>query len=104
MITRIAAVDLGREERATLKEAVVFTARKFISYLVAPLSPLLVVLVLMLLTIPIGWLMIADAALPLAGVLWIFAVLFGFISAIVLFGLLVGWPLMWTTVSAEGTA
>jgi hypothetical protein len=103
VITRVAAVELGREERLSLKEAVVFTARKYLSYLLAPLSPLGVVLVILLLSIPVGWMMRADVLAPLVGLLWIFVLLGGFVSAVVLLGLLFGWPLMWTTVSAEGT-
>ncbi|MEQ8786198.1 MAG: hypothetical protein RIC55_07855 [Pirellulaceae bacterium] len=103
LITRMAAVELGREERITLKEAVLFTGRKYVSYLVAPLAPLCVVLLILLLSIPVGWLMAADATLPFAGLLWILVLLGGFVSAVVLLGLLLGWPLMWATVSSEGT-
>lgn len=103
VITRLAAVELGREERITLKEAVLFSARKFLAYFVAPLSPLCIVLLVLLLSIPVGWLMHADATLPAAGLLWLLVLVGGFVSAVVLLGLLLGWPLMWATVSSEGT-
>jgi hypothetical protein len=103
LITRMAAVELGREERITLKEAVIFTGRKYVSYILAPLSPLFVLIVIVILSLIVGVPMRADWSLPMAGLLWIFALLGGFVSAVVLLGLLLGWPLMWATVSSEGS-
>ena len=39
----------------------------------------------------------------LAGIVWPFVLLLGLMMAILLLGALVGWPLMWATVSVEGT-
>jgi hypothetical protein len=103
LITRMAAVELGREERITLKEAVIFTGRKYVSYILAPLSPLFVLIVIVILSLFVSVFMRADWSLPIAGLLWIFVLLGGFVSAVVLLGLLLGWPLMWATVSSEGS-
>ena len=39
----------------------------------------------------------------MAGIFWPLALLGGLLMAILLLGLLFGWPLMWATISAEGT-
>jgi len=104
LITRMAAVELGREERITLKEAVIFAGRKYVSYLFAPLSPLFVLIVITILSaIVVGLFMRFDWSLPIARLLWIFALFGGFVSAVVLLGLFFGWPLMWATISSEGS-
>jgi len=41
--------------------------------------------------------------LMLGGILWPLVLLAGFVMAVLLLGLLFGWPLMWAAISAEGT-
>ena len=48
-ITRIATVQVARQEKIGLMEALRFTARKYLSYLSAPLFPLVLVAVLLVL-------------------------------------------------------
>jgi hypothetical protein len=102
-ICRIAAVQFARNERIPLKEAILFAKERFLSYLAAPVIPLVFAGVFVLLLMIFGWIewipWIGDL---FAGVFWPFVVLFGFIIAIVLVGL-VGWPLMIATISTEGT-
>ena len=51
----------------------------------------------------LGLLMRLDVFAFLAGLAWPFVLLLGLLMAILLLGALVGWPLMWATVSVEGT-
>ena len=102
-ITRIAAVQVARGEKIGLVDAVRFTLKRILSYVTAPLFPLLFIFVLLVMhgrfRLPVhdphlrrsyGGPVVAgdDPA--------------GLLMAVALVGL-VGWPLMAATVSAEGT-
>jgi hypothetical protein len=102
-ITRIAAVQLTRQEKIGLKEALRFTWKRFLSYLTAPLFPMGFMLVLFLLMIIFGflhWIPVLGDLLD--GLLWWAMVVLGLVMAILLVGL-VSWPLMAAAVSTEGT-
>jgi hypothetical protein len=67
-------------------------------------APLIVLLFALLLAVPLaiaGVLMRADLFAIIAGVLWVFALVWGLGLAIVLIALWFGWPLMWATVAVE---
>jgi hypothetical protein len=57
--------------------------------------------VIVLFSIPVGLLLRLEVGIYLAAVLWVFVLLGGLISAVLLLGLVFGWPLMWGTISAE---
>lgn len=103
-ITRIAVVQVTRGERIGVIEAVRFTLRRFLSYIVAPLFPLGLVFVLMVVLGAFGLLHMIPVVgdILVDGLLWPIPLLLGLVMAGALVGL-VGWPLMATTVSAEGT-
>lgn len=104
-ITRIAAVQITRGERIGMTEAVRFSVKRLVSYLTAPMFPLVVVGFLMVI-LAIFWFLgaitffIGDIAL--GGLLGFVPLLFGLIMAMALLGL-IGWPLMTATISVEGT-
>jgi hypothetical protein len=100
-ITRIATVQLGREERVDLRTAIVYATRQYGWSFVAPLFPLFGVFLASLPLIVLGFVMRADVGMIVAGVVWPLALLGGLIMSILLLGLLVGWPLMWPTISSE---
>ena len=102
-ITRIAALHLGREERVGLREASWFALRKLGAYFSAPLLPLIAVVVLAALIAMPSLLARFDFGVIVSGLFWILALLASFVMAILLLGLMFGWPLMWCTVSVEGT-
>ena len=57
-------------------------------------------------TIPVlvlGWIMRSNPGLVLGGILWPLVLVAAFLMAVLLLGLLFGWPLMWAAISAEGT-
>jgi hypothetical protein len=105
-ITRMAAVQVARPgERVGLSESVRFAWSRYQSYFSAPLFPLLFVAFLTVFLILFGlvegftW-FFGD--IFIAGLLWPIVLILGLIMAVVLVGL-VGWPLMYATISSEGS-
>jgi hypothetical protein len=103
IITRLAAVQLANKGPMSIKQAVKFVTNRYLGYLGAPALPLGIiagVVVLLALygvvaLIPlIGDLLLLGIGLPLV-------IMGGAVMAIFLVGL-VGYPLMYTTLSAEG--
>lgn len=104
VITRIAAVQLTGKDRISLRQAVQFVADRYLSYLLSPLIPLGIVAVITVALILFGLL----ALIPLVGDILLYGLLLplvilaGVVMAILLVGL-VGYPLMYTTLSVEGS-
>ncbi len=104
MITRMTAIELGREEQASLKNAFRLSLRRWFDYFTAPLYPVLGTLLLAICCVPVGWLLYSsDVGVIIAGLLWIFVILAGAVMAMLLLWLFIGWPLMWPAISAEET-
>lgn len=106
VITRIAAIELAREERLSLASAFSHARRRAISYASAVLLPLLGVTIAALLFAVVPGLMLRSGEVGLLG----FAVLYplvmllvGLPSAVLLLGLGLGWPLMWAAISVEAS-
>lgn len=103
-ITRLAAVQLAGKDRPGLVETLRFVASRYLSYLAAPLVPLIFVALIVVLMVLYGlvlhiWPVVGDV---IDSVAYPILVLLGFGQAILLVGL-VGYPLMYATVSAEGS-
>jgi hypothetical protein len=102
-ITRIAAVQAARGEKIGMTEALRFTVRRLREYILAPVFPLGLLFILLVLMWIFGYFeMIPLVGDLIAGLFWPGVVVLGLIMAMVLVGL-VGWPLMSATISAEGT-
>jgi hypothetical protein len=78
-------------------------ARKLPSYSLPPLVALAGAAVFAIQLALVGLLMRLDVLAIVAAIFWPFVLLLGLLMAILLLGALVGWPLMWSTVSVEGT-
>jgi hypothetical protein len=102
-ITRIAALKFTRDEAPGLVAALKHAVRKLPSYSLPPLIAMVWAAVFALILMLIGLAMRVPIFALLAGIFWPFALLQGLLMAILLLGLLAGWPLMWATVSVEGT-
>ncbi len=102
-ITRIAALKFTRDEAPGLVTAVKHSLSKLPSYSLAPLIALAGAAVFAVQLMLLGFLMRIDLLAMIAGIAWPFVLLLGLMMAILLIGALVGWPLMWATVSVEGT-
>lgn len=103
-ITRMAAVQLTRKEKIGLSEAVRFAWGRYVSFFSAPLFPLLFVTVILAGLIAFGFLhlipLVGDIVVD--GLGWPLVILAGVLMAVILVGL-VGWPLMYATISVEGS-
>jgi hypothetical protein len=102
-ITRIAALKFTRDEAPDVLSALAHAASKISSYSLAPLLALGGAAVFGLQLMVLGWLMRFSFFAMLAGFVWPFVLMLGLMMAILLLGALAGWPLMWATVSVEGT-
>jgi hypothetical protein len=104
-ICRIAAVQFARDHQIGLRQALAFSVSKFFGYFSAPLLPLVGVGLLWVLCVIGGWIgRIPGGVGPgILGVLWPLELIFGFMMTVVLFGATAGWPLMFATISVEGT-
>ena len=103
VITRLAAVQLANKGPITFRQAIRYVAARYLNYLCAPLIPLAIIAVCVLGLIVYGVL----GLIPFLGDIVVFGVglplviAAGAVMAVFLVGL-VGYPLMYTTLSAEG--
>src|SRR5438067_1169205 len=103
VITRLAAVQLANKGPITFRQAVRYVAARYVNYLCAPLIPLAIIAACVLGLIVYGVL----GLIPFLGDIVVFGVglplviAAGAVMAVFLVGL-VGYPLMYTTLSAEG--
>jgi hypothetical protein len=103
-ICRIAAVHVARDEKLSIRSALMFSGGKFLSFLFAPIIPLLIV-------VGVGLLVTVGSALAnvpyvgpiFVGLVFILALACGFLMALVLLGLIGGFNLMYPTVAVEGS-
>lgn len=103
-ITRIAAVHVARDEKISIRQALAFSAGKFLSFFSAPLIPLILAL-------------LAGAALAIGGIVanvpfigpiivgaaFFIALIVGFVITLILLGAIGGFNLMYPTISVEGS-
>lgn len=76
---------------------------KWASYSFPPLVALAGASVFGIQLLILGFIMRLSVIAFLAALIWPFVILLGLMMAILLIGALIGWPLMWATVSVEGT-
>ncbi|HWB13665.1 MAG TPA: hypothetical protein VG826_30850 [Pirellulales bacterium] len=102
-ITRRAALQFGREENIGLQASLRYVRGKWGSYFLAPLLPLVGVFICACPVLFLGLLMWLDVGVLLAALVWPLALLASLLMALLLMAMLFGWPLMWPTISTEGT-
>ena len=103
-IYRIAALHAAREEKVSMTQALRFSGEKFLSFVMAPLVPLIVILF-------VGALMAAGGLLGNAmgggaialGAIFFLSLIGGLVVAFLLFGLIGGAGLMYPTIAVEGS-
>lgn len=103
-ITRIAAVQVARNDKVGLLDALQFAQSRLQSYFAAPVLPLLFLGLLSLFLWVCGLFFVYTFAVGdvVGGLFWPVTFVVGLIMAVVLAGL-VGWPLMNATISSEGS-
>ena len=101
-MTRTFALQFTREETIPWRQARAFAMKHWFDYFTAPLYPLLGVLLAAVPVLVLGFFARWDFLALLVGLVWPLALFAGLFMAMLLLGLAVGWPLMWSTVSVEG--
>jgi hypothetical protein len=102
-ITRIAALKFTRDEAPGLIAALKHAFSKWFSYSLPPLVALAGASLFAIQLVVVGLFMNWGPLAFLAALVWPFVILLGLMMAVLLIGALIGWPLMWATVSVEGT-
>jgi hypothetical protein len=102
-ITRIAALKFTRDEAPGIVAALRHSASNILSYSLPPLGALAGTAVFALQLVALGAIMRADIGAFAVAIAWPFVLLLGLMMSVLLLGALFGWPLMWATVSVEGT-
>ena len=100
-IARISAMQLTRGETLGLVSALKSATTVFLGTAGAPLIALLGAAALSIPLLFAGLLIRLDFMAMLTGLAWIFVLTWGAMCAVVLIGLLFGWPLMWATLAIE---
>lgn len=100
-ITRIAALQLTRGEPVGPLKMLRDTATVMPSTIGAPLMVLLVGVTMGVPLTLLGLLLQSHFVALIAGPLWVIVLAWGFLLAVVLLGLLFGWPLMWACLGVE---
>jgi hypothetical protein len=103
-ICRIAAVQLASGERIGWGSVLRHSCTKYLSYLSAPLIPLVGVALAIVPIFVMGLIMsLGGPGVLLAAIVWPLLLVGGLVMTLLLLGLFFGWPLMWGTISTEGT-
>jgi hypothetical protein len=102
-ISRVAAVQLATGEQVGWMAALRWAAEKWLAYFTAPLLPMIGIALIVLPIFVLGLLMRISFLAILAALFWPLVLAGGFVITVLLIGVLFGWPLMWATISVEGT-
>jgi len=104
IITRMAIVQMAGKEGGGLRESLKFAKDRYVSYLSSPLVPIALIFAVVVGLMIFG----LFALIPIVGDIFVSGLLWwvplgaGFVMALLVVGL-VGYPLMYTTLSAEGS-
>lgn len=103
-ICRLSVVQFARDERLTMRQGLTYARQHLIDgFILAPCIPLAFILILMLALALFGVLLrIPFFGDLLGGVLFFLPLIGGFVIALLVVGSLIGGPLFWPAVAAEG--
>jgi hypothetical protein len=103
-ISRIAAVHVADEGRKlSIRQGLSFSISKFLSFLSAPLIPLLIVLLIGIALAAAGGLLFALRLNIVVGLAFFLALAAGIVMTLVLLGTIGGFGLMYPTIAVEGS-
>ena len=100
-IARLTVLKISREKSQTIGEALSYAKAKGFDVVSAVILPLIAVAMISIPAIPLGWAMKFDFGLLIAGCLWVLVLVVAALMAVLAFGLILGWPLMWGAVAAD---
>jgi hypothetical protein len=101
-ITRSAALQLALGRPDHLGKTMRFAAKKWRSFFTAPLVPLGGAILVAVPIAIVGLLLRTNLTTLLAALLWPLLLIGGFLIALLLLGLIFGWPLLWANLGTEG--
>src|SRR5262245_49991346 len=102
-IARIAAVQMTRDEKLTLGEAVRYTTQRIRSFVSAPVFPLIGVGIVLIFMVLYGFIhMIPWLGDVVDGLAWVVILGFGLAMVIILVGV-IGWPLMTAAIATDNS-
>lgn len=103
-VARIAAIHVARDEKISVRQALRFSTSKVLSFLFAPVIPILILLAMAALLAVGGLLLYVSWIGPITvGALFPFALATAFVMTLVLVGTVGGFNLMYPTVAVEGS-
>ncbi|MCC6238710.1 MAG: hypothetical protein IT448_00190 [Phycisphaerales bacterium] len=103
-ITRIAAVHVARDEKISVRAALKFSLSKLLSFVFAPIIPLLIIVGIGVAVFVLGLVGSIPFIGPIIlGLFFFLALAAGFIMTLVLLGLIGGFNLMYPTIAVEGS-
>ncbi|MCH8046042.1 MAG: hypothetical protein IID44_20195 [Planctomycetes bacterium] len=102
-ITRLASVELAADEQLSNKKVIQHTRRKYLAYCAAPLFVLVGALLVCIPMLLVALLMRLEVGAAMVAIFWPLMFLGGLILTILLLGLVLGWPLMWASISTESS-
>lgn len=101
-LARMTAMQFAQRERISIRQAVKFSSRQTLSYLIAPGLPLGGIGILLAFNALLGLAgSIPAAGGPILGVVWGLILFVSFLMMMMLIGIVVGWPLMIAAISTE---
>jgi len=104
ILTRMAIVQIAGKEGGGLRDSIRFVKNRYLSYLASPIVPILLIFAVVLGCILFGLFHLIPlfGDIFIDGLFWWIPLGAGFVMALLVVGL-VGYPLMYTTLSAEGS-
>ena len=103
VITRMAVLQLSGKEGGGLREAIAYVRRRYVSYLLSPLVPILIIGFLVFCCMVFGLIHWIPALGDFwDGIFWFLPLLAGLVMTLLMVGM-IGYPMMYTTLSAEGS-
>ncbi|MCG8586178.1 MAG: hypothetical protein MI757_15835 [Pirellulales bacterium] len=103
-ISRYAAVALTTEERLGLGQMFWQARARWVSYVSAPMIPIVAALLFAIPMLIGGWILKIPQVGPFViGLFFILALIGGLVMAVTLIPAFFGWPFMWSTISTEGS-
>lgn len=104
-ISRIAAVHVARDEKISVRQALRFSLNKVLSFVFAPVIPLIIIAVIGLLIAVGGLLLYIPWGIGpvIVGAMFFLALIAAVVITLVLFGTIGGFSLMYPTIAVEGS-
>jgi hypothetical protein len=101
-LARMTAMQFAKRERISIPQAVRFSSRQTIAYLIAPGLPLGGIGVLLVFNVVLALIgSVPVAGGPILGALWGLVLFISFLMTMMLIGIVAGWPLMIAAISTE---